>query len=38
VECQSHSQQALHRHPIQEQAYVIVRGQDQMLSAAKNAR
>jgi mannose-6-phosphate isomerase-like protein (cupin superfamily) len=31
VECQPHSQQALHRHPTQEQAYVIVRGQGQML-------
>lgn len=31
VECQPGSQQALHRHLTQEQAYVIVRGQGQML-------
>jgi mannose-6-phosphate isomerase-like protein (cupin superfamily) len=31
VECQPGSQQALHRHLAQEQAYVIVRGQGQML-------
>ena len=31
VECQPGSQQALHRHPAQEQVYVIVRGQGQML-------
>jgi mannose-6-phosphate isomerase-like protein (cupin superfamily) len=31
VECQPGSQQALHRHRTQEQVYVIVRGQGQML-------
>jgi mannose-6-phosphate isomerase-like protein (cupin superfamily) len=31
VECQPGSQQALHRHPTQEQVYVIVRGHGQML-------
>src|SRR5215472_3375613 len=31
VECQPGSQQALHAHPAQEQAYVIVRGRGQML-------
>lgn len=31
VECQPGSQQALHRHLTQEQAYVIVRGHGQML-------
>jgi mannose-6-phosphate isomerase-like protein (cupin superfamily) len=31
VECQPGSQQALHRHPTQEHAYVIIRGQGQML-------
>lgn len=31
VECQPGSQQALHRHPAQEQVYVIIRGQGQML-------
>ncbi len=31
VECQPGSQQARHTHPTQEQAYVIVRGQGQML-------
>jgi mannose-6-phosphate isomerase-like protein (cupin superfamily) len=31
VECQPGSQQAPHHHPAQEQVYVIVRGQGQML-------
>jgi mannose-6-phosphate isomerase-like protein (cupin superfamily) len=31
VECQPGSQQALHRHSVQEQAYVIIGGQGQML-------
>jgi mannose-6-phosphate isomerase-like protein (cupin superfamily) len=31
VECQPGSQQARHRHLTQEQVYVIVRGQGQML-------
>lgn len=31
VECQPGSQQARHRHPAQEQVYVIVRGHGQML-------
>jgi mannose-6-phosphate isomerase-like protein (cupin superfamily) len=31
VECQPGSQQARHRHPTQEQVYVIVRGQGRML-------
>ncbi len=31
VECLPGSQQARHRHPAQEQAYVIIRGQGQML-------
>lgn len=33
VECQPGSQQAWHRHLTQEQVYVIVRGQGQMLAA-----
>ena len=35
VECQPGSQQALHAHPAQEQAYVIVQGQGQMLAGAE---
>ena len=35
VECQPGSQQALHRHLTQEQVYVIVRGQGQMLVAGE---
>ena len=31
VDCQPGSQQARHRHPAQEQVYVIVRGEGQML-------
>jgi mannose-6-phosphate isomerase-like protein (cupin superfamily) len=31
VECQPGSQQALHRHLTQEQVYVVIRGQGQML-------
>lgn len=31
VECQPGSQQAVHRHPTQEQVYVIVRGRGQIL-------
>jgi mannose-6-phosphate isomerase-like protein (cupin superfamily) len=35
VECQPGSQQALHAHPAQEQAYVIVHGRGQMLGGAE---
>jgi mannose-6-phosphate isomerase-like protein (cupin superfamily) len=35
VECQPGSQQPLHAHPAQEQVYVIVRGQGQMLVAGE---
>lgn len=35
VECQPGSQQAQHCHPTQEQVYVIVRGQGQMLVGAE---
>jgi mannose-6-phosphate isomerase-like protein (cupin superfamily) len=35
VECQPGSQQALHAHPAQEQAYVIVQGRGQMLAGAE---
>lgn len=35
VECQPGSQQPLHAHPAQEQAYVIVQGRGQMLASAQ---
>jgi mannose-6-phosphate isomerase-like protein (cupin superfamily) len=35
VECHPGSQQALHAHPAQEQAYVIVHGRGQMLAGAE---
>jgi len=35
VQCQPGSQQALHAHPAQEQAYVIVQGRGQMLAGAE---
>lgn len=35
VECQPGSQQALHAHPAQEQAYVIVHGRGRMVAGAE---